>query len=144
MSDRAILFIVMEGCDTDVIARISRTPRAQVYRILKFESDRFEVTKSLLNLLFNAVIVGSLPVSSTQKTYFDNNADLVHNLVGTSKSLSWKKKELTDNSSLAINIAALCPTVAGSLSPKTATKSLQKQKRPRKKSLAKRMKKLKI
>ena len=134
----------MEGCDTDVIARIAETPRAQVPRILKFESGQLEVTKSLLNLLFNAVIVGSLPVSLTQKVYFDNNANLVHQLVGTSKSLTWKKKELTENSSLAINIASLCPshTVAGSSSRKTAIKSSRKRKRTKNSPLHKRLKKV--
>lgn len=141
-----ILVIVMEGCDVDIISKIAKTPRAQVQRILKFESDHLEITRSLLNLLYNAVIVGSLPVSSTQKAYFDSNAEQVRHLIGTSKSIIWKKQELTENSALTINIAALCPTVAGSSLPKTATNNSQKpsRKRPRKKPMSKLFKKLRL
>lgn len=104
----------MNGCDVSAISRIAKTPRAQVSSILKSESSQNEVTKSLLNLLYNAVIVGSLPVSVTQKSFFDNNSLLVHNLLDNSKSIKVKKELLQKHPSLVINIASLCPTVAGS------------------------------
>ena len=113
-------FIAMNGCDVQAITRITRTPRTQVLKVLKTESPLFEITKSLLNLLYNAVIVGSLPVSQTQKDYFDTNSQVVRSLLDQSKSIKWKKDILTRNPALIINIASLCPIVAGSSSRKSA------------------------
>jgi hypothetical protein len=113
---------VMDGCDAKVIAQIPRLPRGQVRQLLKRESSDLEVTKSLLNLLFNIVTVGSLPVTGTQKAFFDEHAGLVLELLGR-RSLKWKKEQLEKEIGLVINIAASCPTVVGSLSPKTASTS---------------------
>jgi hypothetical protein len=135
----------MDGCATDIISQISQTPRAAVSLILKGETNNFQVTRSLLNLLHNAVIVGSLPVSHTQRQFFDSKADLVRQLLSNSKSLAWKKALLIGHPALVINIAALCPTVAGSSSLKTATSSLPKSlKKPRKEKLYRQFRKLSL
>ena len=135
----------MDGCATDTISKIAQNPRKSVPLILKGESAGLEVTKSLLNLLYNAVIVGSLSVSLTQKAFFDENAASVRSLLSTGKSLAWKKELLTGHPALVINIAALCPTVAGSSLPKTATKrSLKALKGPKKKRLYKLLEKLSL
>ena len=135
----------MDGCATDIIAKISQTPRAEVSLILKGESSNLEVTKSLLNLLYNAVIVGSLPVSQTQKAFFDSKADLVRLLLSNSKSPAWKKGLLLGQPALIINIAALCPTVAGLSSQKTAiSSSLKATKKPKRTRLYREFRKLSI
>jgi hypothetical protein len=112
----------MEGCDVKVIAQIPRLPRAQVRKLLREESSDLETTKSLLNLLFNIVSVGSVPVSATQKAYFDQHADLVLELLGR-RSLSWKKALLEKEIGLVINVAASCPIAGGLSSQKTASNS---------------------
>lgn len=137
--------IVMDGCSTDVISKIAQTPRKSVPLILKGESVGLEVTKSLLNLLYNAVIVGSLPVSLTQKAFFDQHSDLVRSLLSTSKSFSLKKALLTEHPALVINIAGLCPTAVGSSSRKRATNNLGKiPKKPKRKRLYQEFSKLTI
>ena len=103
----------MEGCDVEIISQILRVARPQVKKILKGESNKYEITKSLLNLLHNIVVVGSLPVSKTQRAYFDSNAELVLQLLSSSKSLTWKKSVFETNTPIVLNIAASCPTVAG-------------------------------
>ena len=111
---------VMEGCDVKVIEQIPRLPRSRVRQLLKEESSDLEITKSLLNLLFNIVSVASVPVSRTQKAYFDQHADLVLALLGR-RSLKWKKAQLEREIGLVLNIAASCPTAGGSSSLKTAS-----------------------
>lgn len=103
----------MDGCDIEIISQLSRTSRYQVSKIINSESIELEITKSLLNLLYNIVHIGSVPVSPTQKAYFDKHSQLVFDLLKKSKSLKWKKAQLENNVSLVINIAASCPTVAG-------------------------------
>ena len=103
----------MEGCHVDSISQLLRVARPQVKKILRRESTKYEITKSLLNLLYNLVVVGSLPVSKTQRAYFDANAELVLQLLSNNKSLTWKKSVFETNTPLVLNIAASCPTVAG-------------------------------
>ena len=42
------------------------------------------------------------------------HSDLVLDLLSPKKSLKWKKRQLENHIPLVINIAASCPTVAGS------------------------------
>ena len=104
----------MEGCSASRVAEISRVPKRQVKKILDSESDQLEVTKSLVNILYNIVIVGSIAPTSTQRAFFDKHSELVFQLVSKSRPLYWKKQELRENISLVLNIAASCLTVAGS------------------------------
>ncbi len=110
----------MDGCDAGTICQIPKLTRAQVRKLLEKESTELEVTKSLLNLLHNIVVVGSVPVSGTQKAFFDSNAVLVLGLLGR-RSLKWKRTLLLKDIAIVINIAASCPTVAGSSLRKTAS-----------------------
>ncbi len=104
----------MEGIDIDSVRRLTSVPRKDVKRILAGESKQLEVTKSLVNLLHNIIRVGSVPVSTTQRTYFDKHADKVWSLLSKTTSLHQKKKTLESNIDLVLNIAASCPTVDGS------------------------------
>ena len=98
----------MDGCDA-VISSFPSLSKRQIRRILQGESRRFEVTKSLLNLLYNIVTVGSVAVSDGQRAYFDKNTELVWLLLSSSISLARKKASLEENISLVVNIAASCP-----------------------------------
>lgn len=103
----------MEGCAVGRVSEISQAPRRKVRRIIESESDLLEVTKSLLNILYNIIIVGSIPCTTTQRSFFDKNADLVLQLLSRARPLHWKKQALQENISLVINIAASCHTVDG-------------------------------
>ncbi len=81
--------------------------------VLNGESRELEVTKSLLNVLDNAVLVGSIPVSPVQKEYLDQHSAVVWQLLAKSGSLSAKKALLQANIPLVVAIAASCPTVVG-------------------------------
>ena len=98
------------GCLCKVIAQFPKLPRATVEKALVEESSDREITKSLLNLLHNAVYVGSVPVSRTQQDFFESHKELVIDLLGSAKSLKWKRAALQANIPLVINIAASYPT----------------------------------
>ena len=104
----------MEAFDLKLVAKIPHLYRANILRLFRAESERLELTTSLLNLLHNIVRVGSVPVTATQKSYFNTHSKLVLKLLNRKVPIDWKKKELEKNISLVINIAASCPTVAGS------------------------------
>ncbi len=97
----------------DVIRQFPDLPKRKIRQILHSESSRLEVTKSLLDLVYNIVVVGSVPVAPVQKEYLDKHSDLVWHLLHTSKSLSSKKTLLEANIPLVVAIAASCPTVVG-------------------------------
>ena len=116
----------LPGCITEVISQLPRLDRAKVRRILQSESAEREITKSLLNLLENIVRVGSVPVSETQRAYFDSHPEVVLNLLGSRKSIAWKKAVLEADISLVLNIAASCP--AGSYSLKKPSTNFEPPK----------------
>ena len=104
----------MEGCAVGRVVEITTVPRRQVWKILDSESDQLEVTKSLVNILYNLVIVGSITPSPTQRVFFDKHSETVFQLLSLSRPLYWKKQELRENISLVIQIATSCLTAAGS------------------------------
>jgi len=104
----------MEGLAYSQISRIPYLTRAQVSQLVQGESADKEVTKSLLNLLHNIIRVASVPVSLSQRQFFDDNSAIVLKLLNKSISLSWKKREFEQKPEFAIQIAASCPTTNGS------------------------------
>ena len=104
----------MDDFDLDLVTKIPNISRNEVLKLLHKESEQLPLTTSLLNLLHNIVIVGSVAVSESQKEYFDSHADLVLKLLNPKIDIFWKKRQLEKDISLVLNIATSCPTVAGS------------------------------
>ena len=103
---------MLEECLCDVVSRLPHQNRGEVLQTLQSEPANLPVTKSLLNILENAVRIGSLPVSKVQKDFLDSHAQTVLALLNARKSLKWKKSALEANIPLVVNIASLCPTPA--------------------------------
>lgn len=101
----------MEGVDIELVRLVAKLNKSDISKIFAAEGAQLEVTKSLLNLLFNLVKVGSIPVSTHQKEFFDQRTSSVLNLLSDTKSLQQKKKILQKDPELVINIAASCPSV---------------------------------
>ena len=113
----------MDGVDVETICLIGQLKKVQVKSLLESESRELEVTKSLLNLVHNLVVVGSLPVSQTLRLFLDEHAETVHQLLASTKSLKSKKALLIANIPLVINIASSCPFPVSSSFPKSATRN---------------------
>lgn len=101
----------MEGCLCEVLSKFSTYSRIQIRDTLYSESRQLEITKSILNVLHNIVVVKSIEVTRTQKDYFDKKEQLVWELLST-KSLKSKKTILESNPDLVACIAYSCPKAA--------------------------------
>lgn len=102
----------MEGCNVPILAQLANASASIIRSTLKSDDYTFEVTKSLVNVLYNLVIVGSIPADSYTKSFLDRKAQLVLALVSRSKPLWWKHQQLIHNPALVQVIAKSCPNVA--------------------------------
>lgn len=98
----------MDGCLVERLSMLAKSSPSQVKQILVGESANLEITKSILNLLHNIVVVGSVPVSTTQREFLDSNTKLVLDLLSRRKTLQSKRQILLKNPNLAIAISASC------------------------------------
>ena len=85
-------------------------------QILKHESKRLEITKSLLNVLYNICLDSSIPLSRRLKVEFSKHEVAIQKLLeGASKrtnhtrNLQIKRKILLKNPVLIKLIAETCP-----------------------------------
>ena len=102
----------MDGCRSDILTSLAHATEEQIVVAIETETKYLEVTKSVLNVLYNIVSIGSIPISGATKSYLDNNSDLVLDLVSKSKPLWWKRQQLKRNPALAKIVAKTCPTAA--------------------------------
>jgi hypothetical protein len=103
----------MEGVDLKAILAIKKTNKDGWKKIINGETKSLQVTKSLLNILYNIIRVGSVPYTDSQKEFFDNRSTTVYRLLSKSTPLATKKRILTRSPDIIANIVASCPTVAG-------------------------------
>lgn len=99
----------MENCLSGELAALSRLSPSRVAVILESESRQLELTKSLLNLLFNIVKVESVEATGRQKEVLEKYEAVVWTLLAPSLSLAAKKRLLQQNIPLVIAIAESCP-----------------------------------
>jgi hypothetical protein len=85
------------------------SPR-RVFFILKSESGRYELTKALVNVLYNIVRIQSLPPTDNQKHVFAQNQDILRTLLSPKESLVSKKRLLESHLELTLAIAESCQT----------------------------------
>lgn len=100
----------MDDVDRKIVkeAAIAPTP-AQFRALLRKESERSELTISLLNLLYNLVSVQSIPTTRAQRQFFDEHSEVVRLLLARNRSLSEKKELLLQSPEIARTIALACP-----------------------------------
>ena len=101
-------YVVMDGIDFGAVRRLTNLGAQEVVRLLNDDKD-FRLTKSLTNLLYNIVSVGSVRVSRLQKEYFEQFTMPVLDLLSSKRSLLHKKKLLQRHPDLVFRIAESCP-----------------------------------
>lgn len=106
----------MEGCLSTTLRSLRRLNEEAVKEVLRNESGRLEVTKSLLGLLYNICLDKSIPLSNRLKTQFRRFTPLVlHLLKGANRGLNKtkglieKKRLLTQNPSFVKLLTEACP-----------------------------------
>ena len=101
----------MDGCLCEVLTKFNTYSKSQIRHTIKSESRELEITKSLLNVLHNIIVVRSLEVTRTQKDFLDTKSEIVWYLL-SGKSVKSKKEVLEDNPELVACIAFSCPKAA--------------------------------
>lgn len=97
-----------DSCLSKDIASFNLLNPQRVYFVLQSESRHLELTKSILNIIYNIVKVESLEATSGQKKTFEEKEDLVWNLLSPALSLSTKKRLLEENIDLVLAAAESC------------------------------------
>ena len=107
----------MEGCWLPAVRRLQNSDESEVCEVLKAESKRLEVTKSLLSILYNICLAKSIPLSRKLKEEFREHSQTVLRLLSGSSSqvnqtsnLLTKKRILSRSPALALLIAKACPS----------------------------------
>ena len=96
----------MEGCLAETVRGLKEA--AHTTETLRKETDKLEVTKSLLNLLYNICINKSILLSNKNKTEFRKYTQLVLKLLSEAPIES-KKKLLLRNLDFVHLLAEVCP-----------------------------------
>ena len=100
----------MEGVDVAAVRALAQLSAEQVVAELRSESSRLELTKSLLNLLFNICFTRAIVLSRRQKTAFKTYDKLAVQLLERNKdSVQEKRCMLMRNPELVRLIAQTCP-----------------------------------
>lgn len=104
----------MLGCLTKTVQELRRLPPSGIVSVLRSESSRLEVTKSLLNILFNICLSKSIRLSERLKRAFAAEEPLILRLLEGVKSsgtqgLGRKKQLLLRRPELVRLIASACP-----------------------------------
>jgi hypothetical protein len=98
----------MDGCLTEDLAAISLLSPQRAFYVLQSEGPKFELTRSLLNVLYNLVKVQSLEPSPSQRKALETHEAIVWPLLSPRISLQKKKALFEENISLAIAVAESC------------------------------------
>lgn len=94
-----------------VLGALAQSQESAVCQVLKSESKRLEITKSLLNVLHNIAVVQNIQLSARRKADFSKYTDQVHQLLSKT-STSAKAKLLSKHPGLVKLIAVSCPKPA--------------------------------
>lgn len=93
--------------DIRSICQLAHTTKGNVRAILKSESKDFEITKSLLNILYNVRVIGSIPITKPQRRYLDSQEDDIQFLLNVKVPLPRLQSRLFANPKLTIFIAGI-------------------------------------
>lgn len=106
----------MDGCLVIAARSLRRLSSPQIIAVLRHESQKLEVTKSLLAILYNICLDKSIPLSHRLKNEFRKHTEIVVKLLrGASRSLNRtsdlaaKKRILIKHPDLVKLLAEACP-----------------------------------
>ena len=109
----------MEGVLYDAIRLLKRAEPEEAYYLIRFESKHLEVTKSLLNILFNICFTKAITLTQRQKAAFRPFDKVVMKLLvgarqqtNRTTDLQGKRRLLLRNVDLVKLIAQACPSPA--------------------------------
>lgn len=108
----------MEGCLVGAVRSLKHLPVSEVSVVLRHESPKLEVTKSLLSILYNICLVKSIVLSRRLKDEFRKHTAVVYQLleganrgINRTSGLVGKKRILIKNPELVKLLAEVCPSI---------------------------------
>ena len=91
------------------IGALAKLSERRIYHVLGSETPRrYDLTKALVDVLFNLCVVESIETGDEQKKIFEKNLKIVRKLVSKKTSLKTKKKILLDNVPVVLALAETC------------------------------------
>ena len=98
----------MDNCLTKELRSFSLLSPHLILSIIKAEGRELEITKSLLNILYNIVVVESIEATPEQKKIFELKEGIIWHLLDSNVPLLKKKRVLEKNIDIAACIAKSC------------------------------------
>ena len=91
------------------LGALAKLSHRRIYDVLGGETPRrYDLTKALVDVLFNLCVVGSIETGDDQKKVFEKNLQVIRSLVSKKTSLKTKKTLLQANVSLVLALAETC------------------------------------
>ena len=89
------------------IGSLANLSHRRIFHVLESDSPRrYDLTKALVNVLFNLCVVQS--IETDQKKVFERHQGVIRSLLSTKTALSTKKKLLQGNLALVVALAETC------------------------------------
>lgn len=99
----------MEGCLVATVRSLRQLGAERVLQVLQAESSRMEITKSILNILFNICFTKAVVLTQKQKKLFKAYDQQCIQLLSNEYNLAEKKQMLIRAPDLIQLIAQTCP-----------------------------------
>ena len=91
------------------LGSLSNLSHRRIFHVLESESPRrYDLTKALVDVLYNLCVVRSIETDDDQKKIFEKYIDVIRPLVNKKTSLRTKKKLLQANVPLVLALAETC------------------------------------
>ena len=99
----------MEGCSSRLLNAFKDLSDYQIHALLKTDAPDLLLTKSLVNLLYNLLVVQSLETPPDQRKSFEAAAKQISAILDAGANLPLANRLLATNVSVARLIASVCP-----------------------------------
>ena len=91
------------------LGALAKLSHRRIFHVLESESPRrYDLTKALVDVLYNLCVVCSIETDDDQKKVFERHLDIIRRLLSKKTSLSSKKKLLQANVPLILALAETC------------------------------------
>ena len=91
------------------LGALAKFSHRRVFHVLESDSPRrYDLTKALVNVLYNLCVVQSIETEASEKKVFEKYQDVIRPLLSKKTSLAAKKELLQANVPLVLALARTC------------------------------------
>lgn len=99
----------MDGCNSQLLHALKDLSDHQIHALLKTDAPDLVVTKSLVNLLYNLLVVQSVETPVHLHAAFESAVEAISGLLDVGRNLVQANRLLASNVPVVRLIAAACP-----------------------------------